>query len=108
MTIKATELLKLFSKAKQLDLSVEVCEDKDGDYVIRIYEMFRPENFDEKVVITQKGESNWDKGAYSFDAMMDVLDGMLEEKRQEKIKEQKRQELLARLTSEEKELLGVK
>ena len=30
MTIKATELLKLFTKAKQLDLSVEVCEDKDA------------------------------------------------------------------------------
>ena len=108
MTIQATELLKLFSKAKQLGFSVEVREDKDGDYVVRIYEMFRPENFDEKVVITQKGESDWNKGDYCFDAMMDVLDGMLEEKRQEKIKEQKRQELLARLTSEEKELLGVK
>jgi hypothetical protein len=108
MTIRETELLKLFSKAKQLDLSVEVREDKDSDYVVRIYEMFRPENFDEKVVITQKGESNWNKGCYSFDAMMDVLDEMLEEKRQEKIKEQKRQELLARLTDEEKELLGVK
>jgi len=31
----------------------------------------------------------------------------LEEKRQEKIKEQKRNELLARLTDEEKELLGL-
>ena len=108
MTIKATELLKLFSKAKQLNLSVEVREDKDGDYVIRIYEMFRPENFDEKAVITQKGESDWNKGDYSFDFMMDVLDGMLEEKRQEEIKEQKRQELLARLTDFEKDLLGVK
>jgi len=108
MTIKATELLKLFTKAKQLDLSVEVREDKDGDYVIRIFEMFRPENFDENVVITQKGESDWNKGDYSFDFMMDVLDGALEEKRQEKIKEQKRQELLARLTDFEKELLGVK
>ncbi len=108
MTIKTTELLKLFSKANQLDLSVEVCEDKDGDYVIRIYEMFRPEGFDEKVVITQKGESDWNKGDYCFDAMMDVLDEKLEEKRQEEIKEQKRQELLARLTDEEKELLGVK
>ena len=108
MTIKATELLKLFSKANQLDLSVEVCEDKDGDYVIRIYEMFRSEGFDEKVVITQKGESDWDKGDYSFDCMMDILDEHLEEKRQEEIKEQKRQELLARLTDEEKELLGVK
>jgi cytochrome P450 len=108
MTIKATELLKLFSKAKQLDLSVEVREDKDGDYVIRIYEMFRQENFDETVFINQQGETNWDKRFYSFDYMMDVLDEMLEEKRQEKIKEQKRQELLARLTDEEKELLGVK
>ena len=108
MTIKTTELLKLFTKAKQLDLSVEVYEDKDDDYVIRIYEMFRSEGFDEKVVITQKGESNWNKGCYSFDCMMDVLDNMLEDKRQEEIKEQKRQELIARLTDEEKELLGVK
>ena len=108
MTIKATELLKLFTKAEKLDLTAGVCEDKDGDYVIRIYEMFRPENFDEKVVITQKGESNWNKGCYSFDTMMDILDEKLEEQEQEKIKEQKRQELIARLTDEEKELLGVK
>jgi hypothetical protein len=108
MTIKATELLKLFTKAKQLDLSVEVCEDKDDDYVIRIYEMFRSEGFDEKMFITQKGESNWNKASYTIDGMMDILDEQLEEKRQEKIKEQKRQELLARLTDFEKDLLGVK
>ena len=108
MIIKATELLKLFSKANQLDLSVEVCEDKDGDYVVRIYEMFCQEGFNEKVFITQSGVSNWNKGCYSFDCMMDVLDEMLEEKRQKEIKEQKRQELIARLTDEEKKLLGVK
>lgn len=108
MTIKTTELLKLFSKANQLDLRVEVREDKDWDYVVRIYEMFCQEGFDEKVVITQRGESNWNKGDYGFDAMMDVLDEKLEEKRQEEIKEQKRQELLARLTDFEKDLLGVK
>ena len=107
MFIKATELLKLFSKAKQLDLSVEVRED-DGDYVIRIFEMFRPEGFDKTVFITQDGKTNWDRGIYSFDYMMDVLDGMLEEKEQEKIKAEKRKELIARLTDEEKELLGVK
>ena len=108
MTIKATEFLKLFAKAEKLGLNVVVREDKDGDYVVRIFEMFRPENFDEKVVITQKGESNWNKGCYSFDTMMDILDEKLEEQEQEKIKEQKRQELIARLTDEEKELLGVK
>jgi hypothetical protein len=108
MTIKATELLKLLSKTEKLDLTVGVCEDKDGDYVVRIYEMFSPRNFDEKMFITQKGESNWNKGCYGFDAMMDVLDEKLEEQEQEKIKAQKRQELIARLTDEEKELLGVK
>ena len=108
MTIKVTELLKLLTKANELGLSIVVREDKDGDYVIRIFEMFRPENFDDYLIINQKGESTCDKGAYSFDAMMDVLDEKLEEKRQEEIKEQKRQEVLARLTNEEKELLGVK
>ena len=108
MTIKTTELLKLFSKANQLDLRVEVCEDKDGDYIIRIFEMFHPEGFDDICLINQQSETNWDKRCYSFDFMMDILDGMLEEKRQEEIKEQKRQELLARLTDEEKDLLGVK
>jgi hypothetical protein len=107
MSIKVTELLKLLSKAEKLDLTAGVCEDKDGDYVIRIYEMFRQENFDEKVVITQKGESDWNKGNYCFDAMMDVLDEKLGEKRQEEIKEQKRQELLAKLTPEERELLNL-
>jgi hypothetical protein len=40
--------------------------------------------------------------------MVSVLDEMLEDKRKKEIKEQKRQELIARLTDEEKELLGVK
>jgi hypothetical protein len=70
--------------------------------------MFHPEGFDETVFINQQGETNWDKRCYSFDYMMDVLDEQLEEKRQEEIKEQKRQELLARLTDFEKDLLGVK
>jgi hypothetical protein len=108
MTIKATELLKLFSKAEKLDLSVAVLEEKDGDYVIRIFAMFSPKNFDEYVVITQEGESDWSKGYQSFDAVMDVLDEKLEEQKQKEIKEQKRQELIARLTDEEKELLNLK
>jgi hypothetical protein len=107
MTIKATELLKLFAKADKLQLNVVVREDKDGDYVVRIYEMFRQEGFDEKVVITQKAESDWNKGSYSFDAMMDWLDVMLEEKLLEEIKAQKRKELIESLTPEQRELLGV-
>jgi hypothetical protein len=108
MTIKTTELLKLLTKAKQLGFSINVHEDKDGDYVIRIFELFSPENFDDYLIINQKGESTCDKGAYSFDAMMDVLDGELETKRRDELKAQKRQELIDHLTDEEKELLGVK
>jgi hypothetical protein len=107
MTIKATELLKLFAKADKLQLNVVVREDKDGDYVVRIYEMFRQEGFDEKVVITQKAESDWNKGCYSFDTMMDILDEMWEEKLLEEIKAQKRKELIESLTPEQRELLGV-
>jgi hypothetical protein len=107
MTIKATELLKLLTKAEKLDLSVVVREDKDGDYVIKITERWG-DDFNAAAIITQQGESNWNKGEYSFDAMMDILDEMLEEKEQEKIKAEKRKELIARLTDEERELLGVK
>ena len=107
MTIQTTELLKLFIKANQLDLSVVVREDKDGDYVIKITERWG-DDFNAATIITQEGESTWNKGDYPFDTMMNVLDEMLEEKKQKEIKEQKRQELIARLTDEEKELLGVK
>jgi hypothetical protein len=110
MTIKVTELLKLFTKVEKLGLSVNVREDKDGDYVIKIFKMFESNREFEpyNVVITQKGESDWNKGNYCFDDMMDVLDGELEEQKQKEIKEQKRQALIASLTDEEKELLGVK
>ncbi len=39
MTIKATELLKLFTKANELDLSVAVREDNEGDYLIKIFKL---------------------------------------------------------------------
>ena len=108
MTIKTTELLKLFFKANQLDLSVEVCEDKDGDYVVRFFKMLRPENIDVKVVITQKDEGSDKKGDLGFYDLLYVLDEQLEKQKKEELKAQKRKELIDRLTPEEKELLGVK
>ncbi len=107
MTIQATELLQLFTKANKLLLSVEFRQDKDGDYVIKIFKLFENEFEPYEVIITQKGESNWCKGDYHFDTMMNILDEMIEEKRQEELKAQKRKELIARLTDEEKELLGL-
>jgi hypothetical protein len=110
MTIKTTDLLDLLAKAGQLDLSIFVKEDEEGDYIVKFYELYT-NNFDERVVINKEGGNDWDWGngaTCSFEYLMDTFVDMLSKKEQEKIKEEKRKELIAKLTNEEKELLGVK
>ena len=106
MTIKITDLLDLLAYAGELDLSIFVKQDEDGDYVVKFYELYT-NNFDERVVINKEGESNWDKSGCSFEYLMDTFVDMLSKKKEEKLKAQKRQELLNKLTDEELELLGV-
>ena len=116
MIIKTTDLLELLAYAGELDLSIFAKKDKDGDYVVKFYELYT-NNFAETLVIygentslpgysTQKCDYA-KKATCSFDYLMDTFVDMLSEKDQEKIKEQKRQELLTRLTDEEKKLLGL-
>jgi hypothetical protein len=107
MTIKTTDLLDLLTYAGELDLSIFVKQDEDGDYVVKFYELYTY-NFDERVVINKEGEVEWCSGDNSFDYLMDTFVDMLSKKKEEKLKSQKRQEALAKLTDEEKELLGVK
>ena len=106
MTIKTTDLLDLLAYAGELDLSIFVRQDEDGDYVLKFYELYT-NNFEERVVINKEGESNWDKSGCSFEYLMDTFVGMLSEKKEEKFKAQKRQEVLAKLTDEELKLLGI-
>jgi hypothetical protein len=109
MIIKTTDLLELLAKAGQLDLSTFVREDEDGNYVVKFYELYT-NNFAETLVIKKEGGNDWDwcNGATcSFEYLMDTFVDMLSKKKEEKLKAQKRQELLTRLTDEEKELLGV-
>ena len=105
MTIKITDLLDLLAYAGELDLSIFVKKNKNEDYVLKFYELYTY-NFDERVVITKEGESNWDKCG-SFEYLMDTFVDMLSKKKEEKLKSQKRQELLNKLTDEELELLGI-
>ena len=107
MTIKTTDLLELLAYAGELDLSIFVKQDKDGDYVVKFYEPYT-NNFAEHTTITTEGENDWCVSGCSFEYLMDTFVGMLKQKEEEKLKAQKRQEVLARLTNEEKELLGVK
>ena len=107
MIIKTTDLLELLAKAGQLDLSTFVREDEDGNYVVKFYELYT-NNFDERIVINKEGQVEWCSGDNTFDYLMDTFVDMLSEKKEKQLKSQKRQELLNKLTDEEKELLGVK
>ena len=73
MTIKTTDLLDLLAYAGDLDLSIFVRQDEDGDYVLKFYELYT-NDFDGRVVITEEGESDWNKGTHSFDSMMDTFE----------------------------------
>ena len=107
MIIKTTDLLELLAYAGELNLSFFVEKDKDGDYIVKFYELYT-NKFAEHIIINKEGENDWNKGTCSCEYLMDTFVGMLKQKEEEKLKAQKRQELLARLTNEEKELLGVK
>ena len=106
MTIKTTDLLELLAYAGELDLSIFVRQDEDGDYVLKFYELYT-NKFAEHTIITKEGENDWCVSGCSCEYLMDTFVSMLKQKEEEKLKAQKRQELLARLTNEEKELLGV-
>ena len=105
MIIKTTDLLDLLAYAGELDLSIFVKQDEDGDYVVKFYELYTY-NFDERVVINKEGEVEWCSGDNSFEYLMDTFVDMLK-KKEEKLKAQRRQEVLAKLTDEELELLGI-
>jgi hypothetical protein len=109
MTVSTTDLLELLAKAGELDLSIFVRQHEDGDYVLKFYELYT-NNFAETLVINKEDKNDWDwsNGATcSFDYLMDTFVDMLKQKEEEKLKSQKRQEVLARLTDEEKDLLGL-
>ena len=106
MIIKTTDLLDLLAYAGELDLSIFVREDEEGNYVVKFYELYT-NKFAEHIIINKEGENDWNNGTCSFDYLMDTFIDMLKQKEEEKLKAQKRKELLARLTDEELELLGV-
>ena len=112
MTITATQVLQLLAKANKLGASPIVGEREGGHIITFWYDFYGNGGETEIVFISVENESVIKYGngnaTYDFNTMMGILDGMLREKEQEKIKAEKRKEVLARLTDEEKELLGVK
>ena len=109
--ITATELLNFLTKAQQLSACGATFRQTDEGYKITLYCDWYDDgnNYKQSIFIDKEGESTWDNGAdYDFYTMDRILDEMLELQKQKEIKAQKRKELIARLTDEEKDLLGVK
>ena len=109
--ITTTELLDFLCKAQKLSPSGATFRQTDEGYYITLYCDWHGDNksFNQTVFFDNEGNSTWDSGGdYDFYTMDRILDDMLKEQELKAIKAQKRKELIARLTDEEKELLGVK
>ena len=109
--ITTTELLDFLTKAQKVSPYGATFRQTDEGYKISLYLDWQDDgnNYEQSIFIDNKGESSWNNGGdYDFYTMDDILDGMIMKQREIEIKAQKRKELIARLTDEEKDLLGVK
>lgn len=108
MAISTTDLLEFFSKAQKLGVNYTIVQNDDGYSIKLRYDWYDDGDLSNNTVfITNEGESTWYKSDYEFYTMNRILDELVEKQKQAEIKAQKRQELLDRLTPEERELLGV-
>ena len=107
-TVTTTELLDFLTKADKVSSHVTF-KKGNGGYVVSVYCDWDDENtfYDQTTYLTEEGESTWKNSDYDFFTMNSVLDELVKKKEEREMKRQKRQELLSRLTDEEKELLGV-
>lgn len=108
--ITATELLEFLIKAQTVSAVGATFRKLERGYSITLYCDWHDNNdyYEQTIFIDNEGHSTWNDGDYHFETMNSILDEMIEREKQKEIKAQKRQELIARLTDEEKELLGVK
>ena len=108
MTITATQVLEMLAKARQLGIHYDVYDAEEYGHFIQFeVDWYGDDGYTyEKVFINHSNENYWCTG-WDFLAWMGMLDMRLEEQKQEELKKQKRQELLARLTTEERELLNL-
>ena len=116
--ITTTQILDFLEKAQKVSSHVtvnKVSRYYDGEYRDYFYEIAVNCDWDENkhfytqnTAITTEGKSIPEDGDYEFFTMSSMLDYLVEKEEEKQIKRKKRQELLSRLTDEEKELLGVK
>ena len=109
--ITATELLDFLTKAQKVSPCGATFRQTDEGYKITLYCDWCVDGdfYNQTVFIDNEGESSWDNGGdYDFYTMDNILDEMLVKQQEKEIKAQKRKELIARMSDEDKELLGLK
>ena len=109
--ITATELLDFLTKAQKVAPCGATFRQTDEGYKITLYLDWHDDgnNYKQSIFSDNEGRSDWGNGGdYEFYTMNNSLDEMIERELQKEIKARKREELIARLTDEEKDLLGVK
>ena len=112
-TITTTQLLDFLAKAHKVSSHVKVVREFDkgeGGYKITVLaDWYNDDHFDEqRTFVTNDGTYEYNHVYTCFFSMDSDLNHLVKEQEEREIKRQKRQELLSRLTDEEKELLGVK
>ena len=110
--ITTTRLLDFLAKADKVSCEVRITERFWQGR--ELYEIAIHADWDDNddfytatTSITKEGLSTWQNSDYEFFTMDSVLDGFVQRVEERELKRQKREELLSRLTDEEKELLGV-
>ena len=100
--VATVHLLEFIAKAQKISSSVNV-EKVDGGYGITIfYDWDDDGNFwSQSAFISYKGKSS------EFYEFSSIIDGEAKREKEREYKRQRRQEVLSRLSDEEKELLGV-
>lgn len=109
--ITTTELLEFLIKAQKLSPSGVTIKQTDEGFKITLYCDWHDDNnfYNQSIFVDYKGESTWNNGGdYDFYSMDCILDGLLRKEAEKEIKAQKRKELIARMSDEDKEILGLK
>jgi len=112
MTLTTTQLLDLFAKIYKVDALLGVAK-VTGGYNVTVHHDWEDDGvYPQSFFVDYNGQVH--QGAtklicsdYNFDTMNTLLDQHVKEQEERELKMQKRQELLNRLTDEEKELLGL-
>ena len=107
MTLTTTQLLDFFAKIYKVDGLLAVAK-VTGGYNVTVHHDWEDDGvYPQSFFVDYKGATTLTFSDYNFDTMNTLLDQHVKEQEERELKMQKRQELLNRLTDEEKELLGL-